>query len=111
MNQPQKFKKAKEMKTIPKANGQQITPEQFEFSVITVDATGQVFVGSTPLSADIQSMQSELAGNEALKQHGMAFVQGDQTVSFEKIVDVLVGLKEAGIEEVGFISKPQSNRS
>jgi biopolymer transport protein ExbD len=36
----------------------------------------------------------------------MVFLQGDKNVPFDRIVDVLVALKQAQIESVGFIAKP-----
>ena len=37
---------------IPHAIGVEITEEEFEYSVVSVDAKGRVFVGSLPLDAD-----------------------------------------------------------
>ena len=52
-------------------------------------------------------MKREIAGNEKLKEDGMAFIQGDENVPYERIVDVIVALKEAGVEQVGFVTDPR----
>lgn len=95
---------------IPKARGEVITEEEFLYSVISIDATGQVFVGVLPLSKDKTKMMDEIANNVKLKEDGRAFVQGDENAPFESIMDVLVGLKKAGVEKVGFVTNPEVDR-
>jgi biopolymer transport protein ExbD len=96
---------------IPNAKGREITEEEFLYSVISIDATGQVFLGVLPLSKDPEQMRREIAGNDKLKEDGMAFIQGDQNVHYEKIVDVIVALKEAGVEQVGFVTNPKIKKA
>jgi biopolymer transport protein ExbD len=74
--------------------------------VISVDKAGNVFLGTLPLSKDPAAMQQEIAANAKLQEDGMVFLQGDQNVPFDRIVDVLVALKEAKISSVGFVAKP-----
>ena len=96
--------------TLPAARGEKINEEEFLFSVVSVDAKGNMFLGTLPLSKDPEKLKTELGRNAKLKEEGMAFIQGDQTVPFERIVDVLVALKEAEIKEVGFITDPNRKR-
>ena len=91
---------------LPKARGAEISEEEFEYSVISIDASGQVFVGSTPLSTDAARMVEQLQSNARLKQDGRAFIQGDKTVPYERIVDILVALQTAGVDQVGFVTDP-----
>ncbi|MEE9381994.1 MAG: biopolymer transporter ExbD [Nannocystaceae bacterium] len=92
---------------LPKAAGAKISPEEFQYSFITVDASGQVFVGDLPLATDVDKMTEELATNAKLKEAGVAYIQGDKNVSHARIVDVLVALKQAGVTEVGFVTDPR----
>ena len=93
---------------IPRARGAEITEEEFRYAVVSIDAKGQVFLGVTPLSSDKARMTQEIANNVKLRDDGRAFIQGDRGVAYEKVMDVMVALKEAGIEKVGFISDPRS---
>ncbi|MCA9696869.1 MAG: biopolymer transporter ExbD, partial [Myxococcales bacterium] len=61
---------------VPKAPGIQITEEEFEYSVISVDAKGHVFIGSLPLDADKARWTEQLAANDKIKKDNMAFIQG-----------------------------------
>lgn len=92
---------------IPKARGDVITEEEFLYSVISIDATGQVFIGVLPLSKDKTTMMDEVANNTKLKEDGRAFIQGDANAPYENVLDVLVALKKAGVSDVGFVTDPR----
>ena len=92
---------------IPHAPGEVITEEEFEVSVISIDATGRVYIGSLPLDADKAAWTEQLAANTKIKEDGMAFIQGDRSVPFEVILDVMIALKQAGVPEVGFVTDPK----
>jgi len=91
---------------IPAGRGKKMTEAQFLYGVISVDRTGNVFLGTLPLSTDPAQMQQELAANAKIQDDGMVFLQGDQNVPFDRIVDVLVALKQAEISSVGFVARP-----
>jgi len=92
---------------IPRAPGVEITEEEFEYSAISIDANGRVFIGALPLDADKARWTEQLAANQKVIDDGIAFIQGDRTVPFETIIDVLLALKEAGVSEVGFVTDPK----
>lgn len=92
---------------VPHARGLEITEEEFEFSVISVDANSRVFIGSLPLDADKAQWTEQLAANAKLREDGMAFIQGDRNVPFEVILDVMISLRQAGVTEVGFVTDPK----
>lgn len=92
---------------VPHARGLEITEEEFEISVISVDANRRVFIGSLPLDADKAQWTEQLAANAKLREDGMAFIQGDRNVPFEVILDVMISLRQAGVTEVGFVTDPK----
>ena len=92
---------------IPHAQGMQITEEEFVFSVITIDANGRVFVGALPLDADKTRWAEQLAANKKIAEDGMAFIQGDRSIPFDTILDVMIALQQAGVQEVGFVTDPK----
>jgi len=91
---------------IPPGRGKKMTEEEFLYGVISVDQAGHVFLGTLPLSDNPVQMQQEIASNAKLQEDGMVFLQGDKNVPFDRIVDVLVALKQAQISSVGFVAKP-----
>ncbi|MEM6289750.1 MAG: biopolymer transporter ExbD [Myxococcota bacterium] len=95
---------------IPAGRGEEITEEEFFYTIISVDKAGKVFLGTLPLSADKDKMAQELAANVKIKEDGKVFIQGDQNVPYERIVDVLVALKEAEVSSVGFVADPNMKK-
>jgi biopolymer transport protein ExbD len=92
---------------IPKAVGSPIAEEQFLLATVSVDAKGSVFLGTVPLSSDPTTLGAELASNAKLKEAGMAFIQGDESLQFDRIVDVMLALRTAGVTKVGFLTDPR----
>jgi biopolymer transport protein ExbD len=92
---------------MPHAKGKEITEEEFAYSVISIDANGRVFIGALPLDADKARWSEQLAANKKIAEDGMAFIQGDKTIPFDVILDVMIALQEAGVSEVGFVTDPK----
>jgi biopolymer transport protein ExbD len=93
--------------SIPKAVGSAVAEEQFLLATISIDAKGSVFLGTVALSSDAATLGNELSSNAKLKENGMAFIQGDENIPFDRVVDVLVALRTAGVSKVGFLTDPR----
>ena len=91
---------------LPAARGEQISEEEFLYTIISVDKTGRAFLGTLPLSAEPDKMKQEIATNVKIKEDGKVFLQGDKNVEHGKIVDILVALKDAEVSEVAFVTDP-----
>ncbi|PRQ02792.1 Biopolymer transport protein ExbD [Enhygromyxa salina] len=92
---------------IPHAMGVEITEEEFEYSVVSIDADARVYIGALPLDADKARWTEQLGANQKIIDDGIAFIQGDRSIPFEVILDVMIALKEAGVSEVGFVTDPK----
>lgn len=95
---------------LPPGRGEEITEDEFLYTVISVDKTGRAFLGTLPLSADAAKMKEEIANNAKIKDDGRVFIQGDQNVDHGRIVDILAALKDAEVAEVGFVTDPNRKR-
>lgn len=95
--------------SIPKAVGSAVAEEQFLLTTISIDKTGAVFLGTVALSSDPVTLAAELGNNAKLKAEQIAFIQGDENIDFERIVDVLVALRTAGVSKVGFLTDPRTD--
>ena len=95
---------------IPKAVGSPVAEELFLLATISIDAKGSVFLGTVGLSSDPVTLGNELSNNAKLKDAGMVFIQGDENIPFDRIVDVLVALRTAGVSKVGFLTDPRGER-
>ena len=92
--------------TLPAARGQEVAEADLLLTILSIDAKGRVFMGATPLSEDVAQMTQEIANNPKLQEEGRAFIQGDENVRFERIVDVMVALQQAKVRRVGFVTDP-----
>jgi biopolymer transport protein ExbD len=95
---------------VPPGRGDTVPEEEFLFGVISIDAKGNAFLGALPLSRDVPKMQEELTHNTKLKDDGVVFLQADQTVPFDRVVDVLVALQAAEVHKIGFMVDPNPAR-
>jgi biopolymer transport protein ExbD len=95
---------------LPAARGEEITEEQFLYTVISIDRKGHVFLGTLPLSQDREKMKQELANNAKIKEDGRAFLQADEDVDYDIVIDILAAMKEAEVGEIGFVTDPNLRR-
>ncbi len=93
--------------SVPKAVASPVAEEQFLLSTVSIDAKGNVFLGTTALSSDPATLSAELGSSAKLKEAGMVFIQGDENIAFDRVVDVLVALRTAGVGKVGFLTDPR----
>ena len=94
--------------TIPKAVGKEVAEAEFLFTTISIDAKGSVFLGTVALSSDAATMAAELGNSAKLKEDKTAFIQGDENIAFERVVDVMIALRTAGVNKVGFLTDPRA---
>ncbi len=92
---------------LPSARGVEMSGEELETTMITIDATGQVFMGTLGLEEDKATWVEIFRANDAMTSGGTAFLVSDENVPFGKIVDVMEALKKADIREVGFVTDPK----
>jgi len=86
--------------------------EQDEPFIVSVDQLGKIYVnkGSNPerpITLDeFRQLAPGMLAQEPTKQ---AYVKGDQSVMYGRVVEVMVALQNAGVPSVGLISQPVSN--
>ena len=95
---------------LPAARAEKIEKEEGLYTVISIDRKGQHFLGGMALSADPEKLKVEISQNATLSEQGMVFVQADKNVEHGKIVDLLIMLKDANVQEVGFVTDPNLKR-
>ncbi len=94
--------------TIPRAVGKAVAEEEFLYTTISIDAKGSVFLGTVALSSDAATLAAELGNSAKLKEDKMAFIQGDEGITFDRVVDVMIALRTAGVSKVGFLTDPRA---
>ncbi len=93
--------------SLPQARGVEMSDTELETTMLSVDATGRVFMGTLPLDEDKEKWVEQIGANPILKEAGVAFLVGDETVAMGRIIDLMEALKKAGIHQVGFVTDPK----
>ncbi len=79
-------------------------PAQTDLLVVTVDRSGQVFVGKTPVPID--TLGTKLEAIYKRKASKEAFLRADKDVPYGVVVRVMAEAKKAGIERLGMVTDP-----
>lgn len=101
---------------LPKAAAESLTVQTHEPIIVSVDARGAYYlnVSETPSTA----LESQLLAARVVAQREVdktqnirrpVLVKGDQHVDYGKIVQVMVLLQRAGVENVGLMTEPGSS--
>lgn len=94
---------------LPKADAKTIETEEDDMLIVSIDAAGQYFlnIGDNPddvlTAVDVATLvQAKLAQTPGIP----VVVNGDGKVSYEKVVELMVLLQNAGAPSVGLMTDP-----
>ena len=79
-------------------------PTQTDMLVVTVDRSGRVHVGKTPVAID--SLGSKLRAIYERRASKELFLRADRDVPYGVVVRVMAEAKKAGIERLGMVTEP-----
>ncbi|GAB4287114.1 MAG: protein TolR [Deferrisomatales bacterium] len=79
-------------------------PAQTDLMVISVDRSGQVFLGNSPVP--LETLAEKLQAIYSRKGTKEAFLRADRDVPYGVVVRVMAEAKRAGIERLGMITEP-----
>lgn len=98
---------------LPQANAKPLTEKQKEPIIVTVGASGQYYLNiSEHPNQPISSVElatriaAELQLAEQAGQPRAVLIKGDQTVDYGKVMQAMVLLQQAGVADVGLMTKP-----
>jgi biopolymer transport protein TolR len=93
---------------LPKASAEPVDDADNEPLVVTVNAEGQYFIDvggdpKEPVSAEvIEERVAKVLGSNPKK---MLLVRGDKNVNYDKVVQLMVLLQQAGAPSVGLVTE------
>jgi biopolymer transport protein TolR len=104
--------------TLPQANAKALPPKPEPPIIVSVDKTGQLYlnVADQPRqSISARALQVQVAAQLAMaKQKNQTrdvYVKADRAVDYGKVVEAMVLLQKAGVENVGLITQPVDSDS
>ena len=96
---------------LPKAKNPLEAPEadSKEAVVISLNRTGQIYRAKQPLSEEqlFDFFRLRFAGSEI--QDRMIFLRADTALSYGRVVEIINGSREAGVDRIGLMTELDSN--
>jgi biopolymer transport protein TolR len=96
---------------LPKAQAKTLS-QQKEPIIVSINATGEYFLNTTTTpeqAIDPMTLKSQVLKElQTAKQNGESrgvFVKGDKRVDYDKVIQAMVLLQQAGAENVGLITQ------
>lgn len=94
---------------LPQAASEVLPPSENEPVIVSVDASGSIFVDygedpDAPVSGDV--LVTRIAALRRYRPGVEVLVEGDRAVGYGAVVRVMALLKQAGVESVGLITEP-----
>lgn len=102
---------------LPQASAKALPPKQEPPVIVSVDSRGQMYLNTAsqpkmPISAQALAVQiaAQLIVAKQKNQTRDVYVKGDRAADYGKIMEAMVILQKAGVENVGLITQPSSSR-
>jgi biopolymer transport protein TolR len=96
---------------LPKAKNPLEAPEadSKEAIVISLNRTGQIYRAKTPMSEEqlFDYLRQRFAGSEI--QDRTIFLRADTALSYGRVVEIVNGSREAGVDRIGLMTELDNN--
>lgn len=99
---------------LPKAQAKPMTTQK-EPIIVSINATGQYFLNTSPNPEQVidanslkESVSKELLLSKDKGEQRSVFVKGDKRVDYDKVMQAMVILQQAGASSVGLITQDPS---
>lgn len=99
---------------LPQASAKALPPQSEPPIIVSVDQYGKLFLNVSdhpqqPLSpqALMTQVAAQLAVAKQKNQTRDVYVKGDRAVDYGKVVEAMVMLQKAGVENVGLLTQPE----
>ncbi len=91
---------------LPQATAKPIQSEQSIPFVVNVTADGEYYINQeTDDSSSLRNVQLKAAATKRAQPDTLFLVRGDGSVNFDAVVQVMVALQAAGVEDVGLVTR------
>ena len=94
---------------LPAAAAEPMEPDQQEPLVVTVDASGNLYlnIGDTPEQAiDGETLMQRVSAIMRRRHDRTVLVRGDHAVDYGSVMSAMVLLQQAGVPNVGLVTDP-----
>ncbi len=91
---------------VPRTQAEQM--EIFEGLMVVIDAKGDVFLGNQPVAMEVFGPRlGQLMEEDPSRP---VYLKADKSVNYGRVVEVVGGIKEAGVTNLGLVVKPAEKK-
>jgi len=83
---------------LPKTDDTQTISQDEELNIITIDKQGEIFFKGSKLPLET------IEHNKLIKEAGEIFLHADRTLQYERVVQVMTKLKNAGVRKLALVT-------
>lgn len=92
---------------IPKTKAERT--EIFEGLMVIINDKGELFLGNQPVTMDgFQTRLDKLMEEDPSRP---VYLKADQNVEYGRVVEIIGGIKEAGVTNLGLVVKPEEEKA
>jgi biopolymer transport protein TolR len=94
---------------LPQAPSEVVPPSQQEPVMVTVDASGAIYIdygGEPNVAVEEQTLITRVGGLLKYRPDIQFLVKGDRNVAYGRVVAVMALLQGAGVDSVGLVTEP-----
>jgi biopolymer transport protein TolR len=91
---------------LPQAEAQ-VVPDDDSKLVLSIDRTGKVFLGDTPVAWD--DLEAKLSTNAKVKADQELYVDADKNLPYGQVLQVMAIAKKAGVKKLLMMTDPSSS--
>jgi biopolymer transport protein TolR len=83
-------------------------PGTEEYLIVTVAKNGKVYLNDNAMTLD--ELGEKLRGIKKLQANKQVYLRADQDVRYGTVMSAIAAIKQAGIERLGMVTRPPSER-
>ena len=89
---------------VPKAEAGKMTQNEKDV-ILSIDKGNRIYIGKTKNPVSLQELNAKLHAIYRNKSEKNLLIQGDRSLRYDQVIDVMVIAKKAGVERIGLITE------
>jgi len=89
---------------VPKAEAGKMTQNEKDV-ILSIDKGNRIYIGKTKKPISLQELNAKLHAIYRNKSEKNLLIQGDRSLRYDQVIDVMVIAKKAGVERIGLITE------
>ncbi len=89
---------------LPKAQAQKVAPKPEKPIVVTVDASGQLYLNDAKQPLSVDQLAQKIKQNMGQTSEKTVYVRGDASAKYGDVVAAMASLQRSGVTKIGLVT-------